>query len=558
MTPAAAAVAGALGLLPDVRAAAVEAARRLVAATGADVAVLLLEGWIDAPAAIRRGLPEGATEAARRRLAERLAAEGVRLETGVEATVVDLALDDAEGTSWEVFAPVRREGRTIGGWLLEGRGDLAAPRAAAEEAAGVAAALAHVAAAAAEAGATLGRIEAIGAVGDVIRAAEDLDRTLARLLEIALHLAGAEVGAIALAGENGTVGPARITWGLDETIVADLVRRDGRGVVEAVVAEDAPFVAPDAAAADLDLSRLRLRPTSIAVFPLSFEGERLGALLLAQAPPEHLGPAGVAAVSTVCALAAAALAAARRAQERRRTEHLEREVALAREIQLRLLPRDLPEIPGFTVAGATEPALEVGGDYYDVFPLGRGRFGLVVADVSGKGIPAAILMTGLRAYLRVRAAAAASTAEVVGALNRHLAEDVAEDRFATLVYAVLDAAGGEVEVSSAGHLPPLIVRAGGAVEAVEGGGAPLGIDPGETYPTARLRLGARDRLILYSDGLVEAPAQGGRYGEARLRRAAVAAPAGAAATLAAIRADLAAVAVAGGRDDLTLLVLSAG
>jgi sigma-B regulation protein RsbU (phosphoserine phosphatase) len=198
-------------------------------------------------------------------------------------------------------------------------------------------------------------------------------------------------------------------------------------------------------------------------------------------------------------------------------DRLESELELARRIQARLLPSAPPAVPGLDVAGLSESAREVGGDYYDHVDLGGGRLLLVIADVSGKGVPAALLMSGFRAALVSQDLSQAKPEDVASRVNEFLNRSVEPGRFVTAFLGLLDAATGQLTYVNAGHNPPLLLRAGGAVESLEAGGVILGILPGSRYARGEVTLSPGDLVALYTDGVTEgANAANEMWGEERL------------------------------------------
>ncbi len=214
---------------------------------------------------------------------------------------------------------------------------------------------------------------------------------------------------------------------------------------------------------------------------------------------------------------AVAIYNARRFQsERFEREAMSRESQEARAIQQALLPKSSPLIPGFTVSGLSVPARAVGGDWYDFIPFSDGRWGLVLADVSGKGTAAALLMSATRGMLRSLVEAHCSPAEVLTKLNCLMADDFPAGRFVTMVYAVLDPAARTVTFANAGHLHPLLIdQAGPRFLDVERG-LPLGLSCGD-YSECKIGLSEGSRLVFYSDGITEAvDANEEEYGLERL------------------------------------------
>jgi phosphoserine phosphatase RsbU/P len=193
------------------------------------------------------------------------------------------------------------------------------------------------------------------------------------------------------------------------------------------------------------------------------------------------------------------------------------ELQQAREIQQNLLPKSIPQIPGFEVAGTWEPARTVGGDYYDVIQLSDSEAALCIADVSGKGISAALLMANVQAAVRAFARESVPPSEVCSRLNSVLCTNTAAEKFVTLFYSVLDAKSGTLQFTNAGHLQPIIVRHDGTVARPENDGALLGIFPDWKYEVSTARLATGDTLVLFTDGITEAQAANGEeFGEERL------------------------------------------
>ncbi len=202
----------------------------------------------------------------------------------------------------------------------------------------------------------------------------------------------------------------------------------------------------------------------------------------------------------------------------RQKEALEREVSIAREVQRELLPRRFPDVEGLELAGVCIPAVGVGGDYFDFLVLPDDRVGLVIADVSGKGIPAALLMAGLQASVRSLARPGAHPCDINRALNEMLYRNSSAARYATLFFALYDPRGRELVYSNAGHHPPLHLAADG-IARLSSGGIPIGLFPEADYGEGRRRLDSGDLLVLFTDGVIEAPdPQDREFGGERLVR----------------------------------------
>jgi serine phosphatase RsbU (regulator of sigma subunit)/HD-like signal output (HDOD) protein len=183
---------------------------------------------------------------------------------------------------------------------------------------------------------------------------------------------------------------------------------------------------------------------------------------------------------------------------------LEEQLAAARDIQQRLLPKELPGIPGFALAAENIPSLQVSGDTYDFLRLKGGLDALVLADISGKGMPASLLASNLQASLRALAPVFDHPGELLAAVNAALFEITDPERFATLFMAVLDPQGNGFRYASAGHNPPLLLRADGSREWLRPAGTPLGMMPEMDYPVTAVPLQPGDLLVTYTDGITEA------------------------------------------------------
>ncbi len=202
-------------------------------------------------------------------------------------------------------------------------------------------------------------------------------------------------------------------------------------------------------------------------------------------------------------------------QQRRQTEQ---ELNLARRIQKTFLPENLPEIPGYQLAVEWQTARQVGGDFYDVIPFGNGKFGMIVADVSDKGLPASLYMTVSRTLLRAVSRESSSPARTLERVNHLLQLDSTQSFFVTLIYMILDTKSGELTYAIAGHNPPYILDSTQkSATKLPKGGIALGLLEPITLSDAKLKLESGQSIVLYTDGISEATnAEGQEYGEERL------------------------------------------
>jgi serine phosphatase RsbU (regulator of sigma subunit) len=215
----------------------------------------------------------------------------------------------------------------------------------------------------------------------------------------------------------------------------------------------------------------------------------------------------------------------RRNQELRETveqdaavrEAQEQELERGREMQQALMPKEIPQIEGFEIAGKWVPAGKVGGDYFDVIRLGEKKLGICIGDVVGKSVSGAVLMAKVQAMVRAFAPESASTGRLCERVNGELCDNEAADKMATLFYGVLDAERKTLQYTSAGHPRPILKRADGTVEQLENSGAVLGVFPSWKYEESLVRLAPGDLMLLFTDGITEAAKPGGEeFGEKRL------------------------------------------
>src|SRR6476659_8612266 len=222
-------------------------------------------------------------------------------------------------------------------------------------------------------------------------------------------------------------------------------------------------------------------------------------------------------LTTLASVAAIRVENTRLVEARLERERLERELALASEIQQRFQPTAPPQVNGYELQGISFPCYEIGGDYYDFIEREDGRLVIALGDVSGKGTAAALLMSSLHAAIHAQSASHDSLVATISAVNRYLADNIPSNRFVTLFYAELDPESGALSFLNAGHNPPLIVHAAGTVEQLASGGLPLGIKANAEYREGRTTLQRGDVLVIYSDGVTEAASPSGEeFGPTRL------------------------------------------
>lgn len=274
-------------------------------------------------------------------------------------------------------------------------------------------------------------------------------------------------------------------------------------------------VSPEAGASDPDLSAGSR--SAVAAPLLGAGGRRLGAVVAESASPAAFSERDRAALASYAAGAAPALERILFYEKAVEGRELVSEMEVAGRVLQDLLPHGCPALEGMELAAAYEPCSQVGGDYYDLIPLGEDRWGFAMADVAGKGIPAALLVAALRASVFSLAKSSLTLRTIVGRTNQLLYESVGETRYATFFFGLLDVPLRRLIHINAGHPPPVLVRADGKVEMIHASGLPLGLFPAPRYFEEVIQLDTGDLLAFYTDGITEsADRQGDLFGRDRL------------------------------------------
>jgi phosphoserine phosphatase RsbU/P len=346
-----------------------------------------------------------------------------------------------------------------------------------------------------------------------------LDEVLATMLDHAVSITDADRGLLL---EPDAGGALRV----------HLARRSGnlrlppesltpsQTAIQLALKQQSPVITEDLAQADMDLqgaqSIVAQRLRAVVVIPLWVltraktqesmvnvkRGELLGVLYLDSKRPAAFSKLDRQILDALAADAASILDNARLVERERERQRLEQEINIARDIQQALLPRNFPDTPNFCVTGVNFPCLSVGGDYFDVFRVSDGRTAFVIADVSGKGLGAAILTTMLQGALSGMTLGT-DPARVFNHVNRFLCEHSEVGRYATVFFGLLDN-DGHLEFINAGHPSPILIRRGAAEEAFTEGSFPVGLVPEAQYTAACVKLEPGDTLVLFTDGVTEA------------------------------------------------------
>src|SRR5271166_3939862 len=361
-----------------------------------------------------------------------------------------------------------------------------------------------------------------------------LDSVLGTMLDHAVSVTDADRGMLLEADATGAlkVRLARRTGGLrlpPESITPS------QTAIQLALRQHSPVVTEDIERAEIDLqsaqSIIAQRLRAVVVIPLfavhrssspdsssstPTYGHSLGVLYLDSRRPAAFSKLDRQILDALAADAASILDNARLVVRERERQRMEEQINIARDIQQALLPRNFPDHPHLAVAGVNYPCLSVGGDYFDVFPLDNNRTAFLIADVSGKGLGAALLTTMLQGALSAMTLGT-DPARVFNHVNRFLCDHAEVGRYATMFFGILDTEG-HLEFINAGHPSPILLRKGVAEEAFAEGSFPVGLVPEAEYTAVCLKLEPGDTMVLFSDGVTEAmdPAEE-LYGVPRLR-----------------------------------------
>ncbi|HXP28910.1 MAG TPA: GAF domain-containing SpoIIE family protein phosphatase, partial [Solirubrobacteraceae bacterium] len=341
-----------------------------------------------------------------------------------------------------------------------------------------------------------------------------LEEMLSELLDRSRAELGVDTAAVLLLDEDRGVLVARAARGLEEEVRQGVQIPLARGFAGRVASQAKPIVIDDLSRAEVVNPILHQRGIrSMLGVPLHVEGRVIGVMHVGTLQPRAFGTEDIAVLQLAADRAAVAIDFARLAEQRTATEIIQRT----------LLPDALPEVPGLRFSAKYLPAgsgVRIGGDWYDVFQLADGTLTFVIGDVVGRGVLAASVMAEIRTALRAYLLEGHDLAKVLSLLN-DLLVSMGRERSATAAILELDLERGELEAVSAGHLPPLLVVAGGEPRFLEAPrGLPLGISRGGEYVRERYAFPVGSSLLLYTDGLVERRGEAIDVGLERLRAAA--------------------------------------
>ncbi|MBV9242674.1 MAG: SpoIIE family protein phosphatase [Acidobacteria bacterium] len=348
----------------------------------------------------------------------------------------------------------------------------------------------------------------ISKVGVALLASSTLDETLNQVASLVFEAVPAERVIIMLRDEKNPddmqVKVARMRGReapLDEVRLSSAIMREvienGKSVLTSDAQQDPRF-----ASQTVVLQGIR----SVLAVPLAVDERHVFGLVYADSPThevtfstEHLD-----ILTTLASVASIRVENASLLDARIERERMERELELATEIQQRFQPSAPPTVPGYEFQGISFSCYEIGGDYYDFIERETGKMVVALGDVSGKGTAAALLMSSVHASIHAQVAADRSLEETVKSTNEYLVDNTPANRFVTMFIAELDPSTGELKYINAGHNPPVVARANGAIEQLDSGGLPLGLMGFAEYEAATITLAPGDTIVVYSDGVSEA------------------------------------------------------
>lgn len=293
------------------------------------------------------------------------------------------------------------------------------------------------------------------------------------------------------------------TFGYDPALAEDLNLKIGQGLIGYVAKTGESIIVPDVRQ-DPRYVNARMETLAEMVAPITLDGEIIGVFNLEDNQLKAFDEADLTQLKVFANQAAISIERARLHRLATKQRKISEELSIARQIQLSFLPKKSPSIPGFDIAGTNIPSEQVGGDYYDFIPIVDNQTGIIIGDVSGKGVPAALIMASFRASLLAEIRNNYAIRTIFRKVNRLLYESMERDNFVTAVYGVLDSSNRIFTFSNAGHNPPLLLRHEGNIEYLQQGGLALGILPDSAYHEKAVHLKTKDLLVFYTDGVTEA------------------------------------------------------
>lgn len=355
------------------------------------------------------------------------------------------------------------------------------------------------------------RLRTLIEVNEVISSSLEIDTILENVMSISKKVMNADASSLMRIDEKTNELIYQVAQGsVGEKLKKEVRLKIGQGIAGTVAAEGKPLLLEDAYThpkffrGNDDATGYRTK--SMITVPLKVGSRVTGvAQVINRLDGKPFDQDDLELFISLSSMAAIALENAKMHQQILDKQRLVKDMEFARTVQESFLPQQAPDVQSYRFSAHYTPALEVGGDFYDFIYLDQNRTGIVIGDVSGKGVPAALYMAKLGSDMRTLAFTEKMPAEALMKLNDLLAGRSRRGMFATLLYIELDAATGIMTLSNAGHLPPIIKKADGSLVKLEtAGGAPLGMLPGMKLFQEEAKLERGDTVVLYTDGIVEA------------------------------------------------------
>jgi sigma-B regulation protein RsbU (phosphoserine phosphatase) len=352
------------------------------------------------------------------------------------------------------------------------------------------------------------RLATLYRISQTFNSSLDLEEVLNRVMDEVIQITQGERGFLMLCESGGKMS-FKAARGLDQQTITSPEFQVSRGVVERVANEGRSILTSDAQTDEWLSTRESVRALNlraVLAVPIQLKNECKGVIYVDNRIQTGIfRPADIELLEGIASSAAIAIENARLYQVAVEKGRLEREIQLARDVQSNLIPRTTPQISGWDFAALWHPARQVSGDFFDFIPLQQGMFGIVIADVTDKGMPAALFMAHARSVIRASVIGLFPPAEGIALANHLICTDPTEGMFVSLFYAQLDPEKSELIYVNGGHNPPLYYRsASNDLIELPRTGYPLGIEDESDYGQGLIQLQKGDVLLMYTDGATEA------------------------------------------------------
>ena len=370
-----------------------------------------------------------------------------------------------------------------------------------------------------EANKALEETKSLKDAGMALSGSLELDDLLDKILDNLKQVVEYDIGIIYLVDPvNHSISQVS-TRGVPKDEREKLHLKIGQGICGRVAETGKAIIVSDVSS-NTDYIPIRPQTKSEMAVPLEINNSLIGVFNVESDHPNAYNRHYLELMSGFASLAAVSIERARMHQESIAARRIEHELSIARRIQMTFLPAINPVIDGVDVAGINIPSSSVGGDYYDFIQIVEHQYGIAIGDVSGKGIPAALIMAAFRASLKAEIRNNFAIRTILYKVNNLLYESIERDRFVTAVYGVLDSKRGVFTYSNAGHNQPVFRRASGEIEYLKEGGMALGVFPDSNYQEKSISLKTGDILLFYTDGITEVfDEEGKEFGVDRLLEA---------------------------------------